>query len=570
MKRALSVVLTIALLCAVCFNGIVANAANSGTVGNCSWELNGTILTISGNGAMDSVDKLPWGTSITKVIIEDGVTEVGNRAFYMCESLKEVSLPDSLTRIGNSSFDWCSNLREIYIPKNVSYIDAWAFFHCDRLQNISVDKNNAYYTSENGVLFNKNKTVIMRYPSNKIGNHYDIPSTVTVIEHNAFSNCGYLNSFSAPDNITKIGLNAFSYTGYSSNKSNYDNGVLYIGQYVIDVDWESSITDCILREGTKLIADGGFSAWKSLKTVVLPDGVVSIGESAFNFCDSLESIRLPQSLTSVGKGAFGECDNLKNVYYAGSTSDKNNITFGSYTGTIQKSKWNYDACIGISLHNWDVTSHIDATCANEGKEQKNCIICGKSETITLEKTQHNMGKWKQTEVATCAASGMQTRQCLKCGYTENKTIEITDDHKFGKWVDDEKASCSESGRQKRVCSVCNAFETKTVAALGHSVKDYTEIKAATPTEEALIEGVCERCGETVTKTASMLENDKNTVEQSDEKVETEGASSSLKTDGNISYKWIIWVAGGAVVIAAAIVTTIMIIKKKKTNIEEQI
>ena len=112
MKKLLSLLLTASLLASLFVPfaglGVFAEDVTSGTTGDCIWTLVGGELTISGNGAMEDYscffDPAPWGTSITKVIIEDGVTSIGEDAFYNCTSLTSIVIPDSVTSIGKYAF----------------------------------------------------------------------------------------------------------------------------------------------------------------------------------------------------------------------------------------------------------------------------------------------------------------------------------------------------------------------------------------------------------------------------------------------------------------------------------
>ena len=110
MKKFLSMVLALLLVVSVVPGGInlTASAATSGTTGDCTWTLNGTELTISGNGEMRNYSSFgtsaPWGEDITKVIIENGVTSIGNYAFYNCTRLTSITIPDSVTSIGDAAF----------------------------------------------------------------------------------------------------------------------------------------------------------------------------------------------------------------------------------------------------------------------------------------------------------------------------------------------------------------------------------------------------------------------------------------------------------------------------------
>ena len=103
----------------------------TGTTGDCTWTLDGTVLTISGNGEMANYTydlPAPWGTSITEVIIQDGVTSIGDWAFYNCESLTSITIPDSVTSIGDKAFYYCTSLTSVTIPDSVTHIGTAAFY----------------------------------------------------------------------------------------------------------------------------------------------------------------------------------------------------------------------------------------------------------------------------------------------------------------------------------------------------------------------------------------------------------------------------------------------------------
>ena len=187
-KRILSLVLVMAMLCA--FMPCIAQAASSGTCGadgdNVTWTLddNGT-LTISGEGdMMDYVHDYPYyyfapwhgsHSNITEVLIEQGVTSIGDCAFFECDSLTSVTIPDSVTSIGDKAFDGCYGLTSVTIPNSVTNIGDDAFYQCYSLTSIT------------------------------------IPGSVTSIGDDAFCYCRSLTSITIPDSVTFIGNGAFSY-----------------------------------------------------------------------------------------------------------------------------------------------------------------------------------------------------------------------------------------------------------------------------------------------------------------------------------------------------------------------
>ncbi|MGI6171301.1 MAG: leucine-rich repeat domain-containing protein, partial [Butyricicoccus sp.] len=118
----------------------VQDVPTSGTYGtNLTWAFSGDTLTISGEGAMDNNITYPWydlSDSITKVVIEDGVTAIGNGAFFALEQLKTAELGKDVTRIGEAAFAECLNLESINIPDRVTAIEGGAFAYCIRLKEL--------------------------------------------------------------------------------------------------------------------------------------------------------------------------------------------------------------------------------------------------------------------------------------------------------------------------------------------------------------------------------------------------------------------------------------------------
>ena len=309
-------------------------------------------LTISGNGEMkywrNSSDVAWYGNwKIKNVIINNGVTSIGNYAFYMCPSLNitipnsvtsigksafsycsdliSITIPNSVTSIGNYAFEYCSNLTSITIPNNVTSIGNRAFGSCRSLTTINVDFNNEKYMSDNGVLFTKDKKTLIQYPSKKEGTEYLISQGVESIEDYAFWGCGNLTNIIIPDSVTDIGISAFEdctsltsitipsrVTGIGievfngcisltsinvdSNNEEYmsDNGVLYTKDKKTLIQYPSK------KEGTEYI---------------ILQGVESIESYAFYKCTSLTRIIIPNSVTNIGKYAINECNNLNAVYF---------------------------------------------------------------------------------------------------------------------------------------------------------------------------------------------------------------------------------------------------------------
>lgn len=182
---------------------------------NLTWTLDdaGT-LTIAGEGPIPDFefDGAPWyskRSAITRVIIQTGITRIGGNSFSESENLKEVFIPEGVDIIGSGAFFNCGSLAEITIPSSVSAI--WnAFQNCASLQAIHVDENNTWYSSEDGVLFNKDKTELVWYPSGRPGSVYSVPESVHTLQRFAFRLPSYLEQINVGETVTKVNDFAFN------------------------------------------------------------------------------------------------------------------------------------------------------------------------------------------------------------------------------------------------------------------------------------------------------------------------------------------------------------------------
>ena len=209
MKKLLAIFTSVLLLCAMLPLGAVGvSAATSGTTGDCTWTLDGTHLTISGNGKMgdysyEYIDDwyhttAPWGWKITAVTIEDGVTSIGNCAFYFCNSLQSVTIGNSVTSIGREAFYGCGNLTLETMGVSVTTIGNMAFYGCNSLQSVTIPDG---VTSIAGGTFSYCLSLTS----------VTIPDGVTSIIGSAFYWCESLTSVTIPDSVTYIGDDAFGY-----------------------------------------------------------------------------------------------------------------------------------------------------------------------------------------------------------------------------------------------------------------------------------------------------------------------------------------------------------------------
>lgn len=283
------------------------------------------------------------GTSnLNSIVIPNGVTTIKENAFYLCSNLKNVSIPTSVKSIGRDAFDFsvCSkvnngyyisncligadneingnftikdgtrlvadsaikgneNLESITVPASVEIIGDCALnFSSESLKNITVANENKYFSSENGVLFNKSKTELLCYPYGKNETTYTVPNTVTKLAKASFSNCK-LNKLNLPNNLKYIDESAFQEISLKS--LSIPESVEYIGKYTFFL---SGIETVNIPKRIATIEEGTFSCCINLKSVSIDNHIKYIGDYAFSRCYNLSDINISNNVTSIGKGAF--------------------------------------------------------------------------------------------------------------------------------------------------------------------------------------------------------------------------------------------------------------------------
>ena len=175
---------------------------------------------------------------LTSVTIPGSITSIGSTAFNGCSGLTSVTIPSSVTSIGSGAFGRCSGLTSVTIPSSVTSIGSGAFDSCNGLKSINVDPKNVSYISENGVLFSYDKTTLMKYPAGKANASYVIPDSVKSIYSDAFANCSGLTSVTIPSSIKAIYFDSFdkcinlSDVYYNGTKKQWGDVYLY-DEYIL-------------------------------------------------------------------------------------------------------------------------------------------------------------------------------------------------------------------------------------------------------------------------------------------------------------------------------------------------
>lgn len=346
------------------------NVIDSGSCGeSATWVLTGVddnlTLTISGSGKMNDywssgTTMNPWiskNYEIKTIIVEDGITSIGDYAFYELHSVTSISIPDGVVEIGERAFEECDKLSNIIIPESVMNIGEGAFCDCDSLTEVVLPKNitiikmetfcscsslkhiaipNGVKSIEEGAFKYCENLTSVTIPDGvtKIGvlafdsctsiTEINLPESITEIGHSAFSSCTSLISISLPNNLTHIEESTFNHC--SSLKS------IAIPESITEIDsyafsFCSSLMSITIPGGVKEIKSDTFEYCEKLKNAVISEGVISISDSAFQNCESLEEISLPNSLKSIGGNVFSGCSSLKSVTIPGSVKEIDDVVF---------------------------------------------------------------------------------------------------------------------------------------------------------------------------------------------------------------------------------------------------
>ena len=216
----------------------------------------------------------------------------------------------TVTMIYGQSFVFCSDITSITIPETVQTIDFGAFGFCYSLKQIHVDPANPYYSSENGIVFNKDHTVFARLPSGFEG-EYSVPDGITTIGDNAFDTCTKLTSVTLPESITSIEDYAFN-SCLELAHINIPDGVTFIDDYAFMGC--SKLTSIDIPDGITTLEPNVFNT-TGIESIVIPESVTSIGSASLSGCRALTSITIPESVTSIGSSAFTYCDNLTSIIF---------------------------------------------------------------------------------------------------------------------------------------------------------------------------------------------------------------------------------------------------------------
>ena len=489
-------------------------AATSGDFGenNClHWEvstgvLSGKTLTISGTGAMPDFDfpngnLAPWwnyealgmltsfGTfklegELKKVVIKDGVTNVGDYALFFLPAATQVTLPESVTSIGRYGIAMCSKLTGLSIPKGVTEIGDFGLAG-DGLTAVT------------------------------------LPDGLQSLGRGAFDTCTSLTNTTLPAAITAVPGKCFADCTKLLNVK-YAGTVTAIG----DLAFESckSLVTAPIPETVTEIGASAFTGCTALTDVTIPAGVTAIPEDCFRGCTALADMKLPGTVTSVGHNAFTGCTALKDVrcYGAAPTVEPGNSEAHSFEPAIVTIHYNPDPVYGWTLdadgkwQGYTVSSKgaclhtgygttentVPATCGEAGRVDTICSNCG--EVVSTKEIPatgaHTWDNGTVTTEPTETTPGVRTFTCAVCGATRTETIPATGAHNY-QFTKNVAPTCTADGYDLYTCSGCGATEKRNPKpALGHKWDNGTVTTEPTETTPGVRTYTCTVCGQTRTET----------------------------------------------------------------------
>lgn len=324
------------------------------------WDDTTQTLTVSGTGKVvgnydTSYPLSAYKNKARKIILQDGITEIGTQAFANFSNLTEVDFPSTLKKIGEAAFYGCSELTsaelpgalttlstaafadcsafadlvlpkklqqigdyafqncaltQMTFPASVNYISSLAFYGCSGLQGFQVAAGNAKYSASEGVLFEAKKTTLVLYPMGKQAESYQIPGSVKTIGENAFNNAN-VSEILIPKTVSAINEGAFA--GAKIKTLNLPGSITSLGLYLCENCTElQSVT---IGKGIKSLSYRMFYKCSSLTEVSLGSTLNTLDSLTFAYCTSLQKITIPDNVTQILNGCFGECSALEKIIF---------------------------------------------------------------------------------------------------------------------------------------------------------------------------------------------------------------------------------------------------------------
>ena len=502
------------------------------------WSYRANVLTISGEGDMyDFVQKdskdgektaAPWkrmyGTSIAKVVIEEGCTGVGEYAFYGYAQLGDVSFARSVKKIGKYAFSDCKNLRRVTLPDATEYVGSCAFNGCTSLKYVDFGSaactvsDNAFYgdTALETLNLSENCRYIgaSAFAGCRALGDADL-SHLSHIGALAFSDCAF-TSVEFGQDLDYCGSSAFAGCSGLTDVI-FDDGALpsFVSNAFLDGTPYFDALDVgvyTLFSGKVLMVKGTYGK----RSLSIPDGIVSVAAYALDKAKWLSSVSFPESLRSIGEYAFRDCPSLLSVFIPDGVEYIGNGAFGKETeemsyvniegfvihGHGDGAAADYAWCEVLPYvcdHEFEYTEEF-SDCTSGGVRRLVCRFCGAcTEREIIPPASHTVSaEWRVLSLPDCAKRGEVARVCTVCGVSvETVYIEKTAHTPSPNFVTVRPARCIEDGYEAVVCLTCGEeLSTRTLPATGHKSAD-EKVALTLPDDSGNLAGctatVCRYC-----------------------------------------------------------------------------
>lgn len=507
---------------------------------NVFWEFDESSgeLVISGEGDIYNYDgsETPFYYSdIQSIVIEDGITAIGDYTFCYCENLSIVTIPDGVTSIGTEAFFHCKKLTNIILPNNITSVGFAAFAYCQSLVSINIPNSislidDSTFVGCTGLI------------------NISIPDSVKSIDNNAFEGCTSLTSITIPNSVTSIGRYAFSgCKNLISITVDINNQYYSSDEYGVLFNKDKSIlfqyptgntrTSYIIPDSVISIGDGAFQNAKEIANITIPDSVASIGGFVFSgtayyndlsnwekgalyidkhlvevnstssetfnvkkgtltiamfaFRDTCNptSIIIPDSIVSIGYGVSRYFTKLTDVYYSGSRAQWLKISIASSNNNLKNATMHYHF---EKPHTYNIII-ANPTCTAQGYTTYTCE-CGDTYIDDyVDALGHDMGDYLETTAPTCTENGEATSYCSRCNYTKKRDIDIID-HSYKTAIT--PPTCTEQGYTTYTCECGDTYIDDYIEANGHTFTTYISDGKATCITDGLKIAKCDYCDAT--------------------------------------------------------------------------